>query len=222
MRVLVVGNRGDDDAGFVGERLAQRGGELSVRHRDHPETLAGPADVVLVLGSEWSVYWEHVAPNVAAEAALLRDAHGRGVPVLGICFGAQMAAHALGGTVHRAVAPEIGWYEIDSHEPLVIERGPWMQWHYDTFTVPPEAKALARSAVGPQAFVAGRTLAVQFHPEVDDTVVARWIGSGGEAELVAIGQTPGALLARTRSENEAARRRAHRLVDWFLDEVAAR
>ena len=82
-----------------------------------------------------------------------RDAHtAHGVPIYGICYGNQIMAHALGGTVERAREPEIGWHQIVSDVPEVISEGPWMQWHYDVVTVPPGAEELARSAVGPQAW----------------------------------------------------------------------
>jgi GMP synthase-like glutamine amidotransferase len=73
--------------------------------------------------------------------------------------------------------------------------------------------------VGPQAILAGRTFATQFHPEVDESVVARW-AHGGRPALEAMGTTIDGLLERTRSEMTAAPERAQRLVDWFLDEVA--
>ena len=133
---------------------------------------------MLSLGSDWSVYWEHVAGPVTAEAALLATAHRAGVPVLGICFGAQMVAHALGGSVGKAAVAEIGWYEIDSSFPDVVAPGPWFEWHVDTFTVPPGATELARSAVGPQAFRIGRTAAVQFHPEIEEPILRRWVSGG--------------------------------------------
>jgi len=223
VRVLVVGNRGDDDPGFVGERLRERGHQLVPRHRDDPDGLdAVPAGMVLVLGSEWSVYWEHVTANVEAEARLLRNAHQAGLPILGICYGAQMLAHALGGSVHPAERPEVGWCEVETTEPLVIPQGPWLQWHYDTFVVPPGAVELARSMAGPQAFVLGRALAVQFHPEADENVVARWSAEPGDEELRRLGLDPDELIARTRAERPASRLRAFRLVDWFLDQVAPR
>ena len=60
---------------------------------------------MLTLGSEWNVYQPETAALVDAEAALVRDVVERGIPLLGICFGAQVLAHALGGTVSRAATP---------------------------------------------------------------------------------------------------------------------
>jgi hypothetical protein len=98
--------------------------------------------------------------------------------VFGICFGAQALARALGGSVVRAAHPEIGWTSIDSDVPELIEAGPWFQWHSDRFTLPPGAVELARNAVAVQAYRVGRSLGVQFHPEVARAGIARWVGNG--------------------------------------------
>lgn len=68
-------------------------------------------DVVVPLGSRWSVYDENLRGSwVGAEMQLVRDAGAAGVGVLGICFGGQLIAQALGGTVGPSPHPEIGWY----------------------------------------------------------------------------------------------------------------
>ena len=151
MRALLIANDDDADLGVIGRLASEAGYRFEVLSCEEPEgwPLLDGVDLVLSLGSEWSVYWDHVGASVAAEAALLAAAHGAAVPVLGICFGAQMVAHALGATVSRAPFAEIGWYEIDSSYPDVVAPGPWFELHVDTFTVPAGATELARSAVGP-------------------------------------------------------------------------
>ena len=76
---------------------------------------------------------------------------GRDIPLLAICFGAQVLSHALGGTVSRTDRPEIGWYELDAPD---VARGPWMEWHDDVFTVPEGFDVLAahrrRAAADPR------------------------------------------------------------------------
>lgn len=62
-----------------------------------PDELLDGVDLVLPLGSDWSVYADHVADQVAAECGLLTAAHHRAIPILGICFGGQPLAHAVGG-----------------------------------------------------------------------------------------------------------------------------
>jgi GMP synthase-like glutamine amidotransferase len=220
VRGLVVANASDADPGFVGARFRHHGVAFTECHRERPDEWPDleQRDLVLLLGSEWSVYWPHVADNVAAEAALVRAAHRRGVPVFGICFGHQSAAHALGGAVYRAPHPEIGWCTVQSDEPE-IATGPWMQWHYDVVSVPPGATELARNDVGPQAWRLGRTFCTQFHPEATETMLDAWSREAGAAELTAVGSSPEQLLAHAREHVRTSRPAAERLVDWFLASV---
>ena len=141
--------------------------------------------------------------------------------MLGICFGAQIVAHALAATVSRAPFAEIGWYEIDSSYPDVVAPGPWFEWHVDTFTVPVGAVELARSAAGPQAFRLDRTLAVQFHPEIEETILRRWV-SGGKSALDAAGVAVDELIAATRVEVDANAERAAVLFFSFCRDVVGR
>lgn len=111
--------------------------------------------------------------DVRDELHLLDRALDRELPVLGLCFGAQMLAAVLGGTVHRLDTPELGWYEVDSTDPGV-PRGPWLQWHYSGFERPPGVEQLASSPAGCQVFRHGTSLGVQFHPESTLTEVRSW------------------------------------------------
>jgi GMP synthase-like glutamine amidotransferase len=222
VRCLVVANGSDADPGFVGERLVHHGYALTHAHREHPyewPKLEG-FDLVLLLGSEWSVYWEAVSSSVEAESALIRSARDRGVPVFGICFGAQMVSHALGGSVVRASEAEVGWYDIASHLPDVVSPGPWLQWHYDSFSVPEDFQCLATSPVGPQAIRLERILATQFHPEATEAIVSRWSSGEGAAELERLGIETETLMDATHRHVVASRSASDRLVDWFVNEVA--
>lgn len=221
MRGLLIANADDADAGFVGDRFRSRGVAFVECHRERPEEwpeLDGH-DVVVCLGSEWSVYWPEVRGHVSVEEDLVRSAHARGVPAFGICFGSQVMAHALGGTVERGRAPEIGWHQVDSDDPDVIAQGPWMQWHSDVVGLPPGAHELARSPIAPQAWQLDRVLAVQFHPEATETMMDKWSRGGGVAQLERIGSSRDQLMADTRANVGASRRHAWRLVDWFLESV---
>lgn len=222
MRALLIANASDADAGFVGERFHEHGYSFTECLRELPDdwpSLEG-IELVLLLGSEWSVYWPEVAESVAAEAALVRAAHTAGVPIFGICFGHQVMAHALGGSVQRAAEPEIGWYEVDSDEPQVVAVGPWLQWHYDVVTLPPGATELARSDVGPQAWRIGRSFCVQFHPEATETMLARWTSGAGAPELQARGSSAAEMMALTRANVPESSVNAVRLVDWFCATIA--
>jgi GMP synthase-like glutamine amidotransferase len=138
--------------------------------------------------------------------------------VLGICFGAQHLARALGGTVAPAPRMEVGWLDVETLAPEVVPPGPWFQWHRDAFTVPPGAELLARSPVGPQAYRLGPHLAVQFHPEVTPAVVADWAEHYPEG-IARAGTTVEALLSGSARHALDARARAWALFDAFLEGV---
>jgi GMP synthase-like glutamine amidotransferase len=132
------------------------------------------ADAFVTLGSDRSVTDPSV-PWLERELELLRSAHGAGVPLLGICFGAQALAKALGGEVRRAPQIALDWSTLETDEPELIARGPWLRWHEDILTVPPGARELARSGEVPLAFVHGASIGVQFHPETDAALAHAWI-----------------------------------------------
>jgi GMP synthase-like glutamine amidotransferase len=156
---------------------------------------------------------------VGRERRLLRDAVDGDVPVLGICFGSQILARALGGEALRAQQSEIGWVAVRTREPALIGEGPWFQWHYDTFTPPPGAVLLADSPAGPQAYTVGRSLGVQFHPEVTNEIVEEWVSLGRD-RLTRDALDGERLLAETRERAAENRARAWRLMDAFVDRVA--
>ncbi len=228
VRAALIGNSEDTDAGLLGHALRERGFSFTELSREDPASLGDPAafDLIVSMGSSWSAYWEAIARETAAERAFLLAAHRRGVPVLGVCFGAQQLAMALGGRVERSERPEIGWHNVTSIPESAgvvgaeILAGQWFQWHYDRFSVPSGAVALADSPVSPQAFVIGRSLGLQFHPEVTASIVAHWSRGAGAQELSDAGVNPGRLLEETGTRMDEVRPRTERLVDWFLEHVA--
>jgi GMP synthase-like glutamine amidotransferase len=221
VRILVIGNRGDADAGHVGDALLARGATLVPVEREGAADLppATQFDAVVSLGSDWSVYWDTVALHVSREAALLRDAVDAGLPVLGLCFGGQMLAHALGGSVERAPAQEIGWYAVETDVPALVPPGPYVQWHSDRFVPPPGSRELARSPIGAQAFAAGSALGLQFHPEATAQVVARWCAGLDAEQLSRIGVDADEFVAETERRAPQARVDADVLVATLLSGV---
>jgi GMP synthase-like glutamine amidotransferase len=215
MRVLVIKHHDIDDPGFIGAAFEARGAavEQHLMPDDGPLPPLDGIDHVIVLGAAWSVYdTAAIGHWIGAELDWLRAADAAGVPVLGICFGAQALAVALGGRAEPAPRPEIGWTTIESLEPDLIEAGPWLEFHSDQCILPPQARLLARNDVCVQAFAVGRHLAVQFHPEVDGAQVRRWLESGGAAEAARAGQDPAELGAVTEAMEPEAAVRADRLV----------
>ena len=223
MRALLVGNRGDADAGLVGARLGEVGFSFERNEREYPrewKSLAG-VDLLLLLGSEWSVYWEGNEKEVAAEADLVTTAMQRGVPIFGICYGAQLIAHALGGTVTRSHTPEVGWHVVSSTAYPDLLSGSWLQWHYDVFTLPSSLQSVAVNDVGPQAMLGRRVFATQFHPEATLDIITRWSTGAGAVELSKLGIDAKHLCEMSVDQVASRAPATARLVDWFLGEVAA-
>jgi len=81
------------------------------------------------------------------------------VSVFAICFGAQLVAHAFGGTVNRLQHPEVGWRAVSSTAQPELMGHTWLQWHYDEFTLLPGFSAIATNDVGLQAMIGKRLLA---------------------------------------------------------------
>jgi GMP synthase-like glutamine amidotransferase len=228
MRAALIANMNEADPGFVGRSLRQRGYAftefLREQHSQWP-SLEG-IDLVVALGSGWSTYWDHVAEPVQAEQSLMQDALTRDIPILGVCFGGQQLSRALGGSVTKAQSTEIGWFSVENvpetaqMAPKVLFQGPWMQWHYDSFSVPSGATALAQSPAGPQAFVCGRAMGLQFHPEATETIVRMWSSGDGVEELVGQGIDVADLMSATQNLQKESEERCDALVDWFLATVA--
>ena len=220
MRVVVIRHHDVDSAGFIAEAFEARGAELEVHlvPDDGPLPSLDGVDHVVVLGAVNSVNDDGPASVwIAGELAWLRAADQAGVPVLGICFGAQALCAALGGRVEAMDRKEIGWVLVDPADPAVIPPGPWLEFHGDRCLLPAGAMVLARNEVAVQAFRIGRHLAVQFHPEVDGPQLKRWLDSLGAREAAAAGTDPDQFLADTIREEPAARARAGRLVAAALD-----
>jgi GMP synthase-like glutamine amidotransferase len=213
MRICVLEHEREAPAEYFGEWADARGHEWHVLEvpelREWPEPDAH--DVVVSLGSERSV---HGSPDawIPAEVEFVRQVHETGIPVLGICFGGQVLAAALGGRVRRADATHVDWRPIATAEPRLIAPGPWFRWHEDVFEAPPGARLLAGSADEPLAFALGRSVGLQFHPEVGRELAETWLLSGGE-QLTARGIHPAAVREEIGRSAAGARERAFGLFD---------
>ena len=231
-RALVVMHEPDGGACRVEERLRQRG--FGIDHHlvtaDYDAPLDAPPfpslagyDLLVPMGSIRSLTDKDViATWIHDELDLIREAHRTGLPVLGVCFGGQLIAEALGGSVEKAPVTEIGWYELTDGPdgPNPVGAGPWMAWHHDRFVPPPGAEVLARTPDAVQLIRLGTTVGTQFHPEVDVAHVQGFLANAPDDYLAEHGVTRQQLLADVAANEARNIGQCHHLVDWFLDEVA--
>ncbi len=217
-RALCVRHHLEDRAGLIGDAFEARGVTVQTVMLDagSPTPSLSGSDYLIILGSKHAVYDEAVeAAWFGRELELLGHAEDQGVPVLGICFGAQALCRHYGGVVAPAAQPEIGWYEIEVSAEVDLPRGPWFEYHYDACQLPARAREWARTARAVQAFSIGSNVGVQFHPEIDARQLADWFAAGDDDPRDFFIDHE-ALLAQTERETPAARRRAQALVDLFL------
>lgn len=203
---LIVLHREDSTPGRIGQALAMRGVPLDIRRPRYgdplPATLAEHSAAV-IFGGPMSANDgdEYVRREIDWVAVPLKEAK----PFLGICLGAQMLAHQLGGRVyaHPMGYAEVGYYPI---RPTALGRRicePWpdsvYQWHREGFDLPQGAELIAEGDTFPvQAFrYDGTAFALQFHPDVTYAAICLWTTRGHDRTLL-----PG---AKPRAEHFADR-----------------
>ena len=173
-------------SGHAGAVLSGAGVVLDERdvRRGDPLPELSDVDGILSLGGEQSVLDIDREPGLAAEAALLRAAVEHGVPVLGVCLGGQLLAHALGGHVRRRPQRLVAWVPLESLEaahddPLLgalPDGAAGLHFNEDGVELPPGAVELLRGpGHGAEAFRVGSSAwGVQFHAEVDAQALDGW------------------------------------------------
>jgi GMP synthase (glutamine-hydrolysing) len=209
MKVLAVVHGDEVRSGVFAEPIAAGGHELeewSIARAPAPSRALEAYDAAIVFGGSMHADEEETHPWLRGEKELLRRFLGAGTPVLGVCLGGQLLAHAAGAWVGRARVPEIGWHEVEltaaaASDPVFARlprRFPALQWHYYAFEVPEGAVELARSPVCSQAFRLGELAwGVQFHPEVTLAMVEQWLEEPEEVDF----------------DREALRRETHERID---------
>jgi GMP synthase-like glutamine amidotransferase len=177
------------DKAFLGGAAEPiRAAGLEVEERDlkrgDPLPAPGEADAILSLGGDQSVRDIAKYDYLQAEATYLRDEAERGTPILGVCLGGQLLAHALGGSVDWLPRRIVKWAEVEKlpaaeGDPVI---GPLpnpvraLHWNEDGFTIPPGAvELLTRAADGGEAFRwRDNAWGIQFHPEADKAALDGW------------------------------------------------
>jgi GMP synthase-like glutamine amidotransferase len=233
-RVLFIEHDHASEAGPISHRFAEHGYEINrflivdeANYLTPNVTVEWPNlfefDVLVIMGAPWGAWEDERIGNwLIPEMKLVLQAHNAGIPILGICFGGQLMARVLGGTVARAPQAELGWYEINSDDTSLIETGPWFQYHWDRWQLPPGGTEIARTSIASQAFTYGRTLGLQFHPEIDPRVLDLWLAmEGGCVEVESEGVVVEELRAQTARLEPETNKRGYELVDRFLSKVAS-
>jgi GMP synthase-like glutamine amidotransferase len=227
MKVLFLEHDHVSPPGPVAERFAQRGFEVTETVVVPPKNFHSPNvefqfpnpsdyDAIVVMGAPWGAWDdEKIGKWLEPEVQWLQDADSAGVPILGICFGGQLLARTHGGSVAPGPQTEIGWATVESDTPELA--GSWFQFHYDSFIPPAGATLLAHNSAAPQAFALRKNLALQFHPEVTSETLLAWISASGEKEIEEDGQDPKVLISSTKALDAQSVARAHKLVDYFLE-----
>ncbi|MGD0379421.1 MAG: type 1 glutamine amidotransferase [Acidimicrobiales bacterium] len=172
--------------GLLAEVLDAAGLDMHVVRLDRGDALPDPAHLaaLIVMGGAMGVHDTAEFPWLAAERAWIAEAVRCGLPVLGVCLGAQQVAAALGASVTTGPSPEIGVGEVTltddgRADPVLGPEGDAVtviHWHGDTFEIPDGAVRLATGDRYPnQAFRYGHSVyGLQFHVEVDDAMAAAW------------------------------------------------
>jgi GMP synthase-like glutamine amidotransferase len=187
----------------------------------------GPYSGIAFMGGPMSANDD--LPWIADALALIRRAAEGGVPVIGHCLGGQLMAKALGATVTRNPVKEIGWGPVDVLEGPDARR--WLgdapvrfeafHWHGETFSIPPGATRILKSAhCENQAFAVGHSLGMQCHVEMTAELVRDWCDEWGRdvdrlaARLPSV-QTPGEMQRNLDARVRALHRRADAIyAEW--------
>lgn len=196
MKVVVIMHDSSEGPGTIEDYLVLKGIDVYTVRLYARELLPqthDDYDAVVTMGGPMNVYEDEKYPFLRDEVNFLKQTMDRGIPVLGICLGAQMIARACGASVFKASQKEVGWSEVfltDTGKEDMLFRGlsetlPVFQWHEDTFELPVGGRLLATSAVCPnQAFRYFNAYGLQFHVEVTPQILSDWFGSSPEGEKI--------------------------------------
>ena len=177
MPIAVVLSHADvaDELGHIGGWLDRHGYSVSRVHRESPiDDLRG--DLLIALGSPESVATGFAKAPALAEVDLVSRWVGQGRPYVGVCFGAQVLACALGGSVRRMPSTFRSYvgFELADGAPSELG-GRWSVWHEDAIVAPVSSTVLASLPHADAVFRRGRAWGVQSHIEFDSDIVRRLV-----------------------------------------------
>ena len=225
MKALLISHEEAGRPGVIGDILKSRGIETE-RHvilGDNDElnlNFPDPSgfDFIISFGSFYSAYDPEVATWVDAEEDLINHTFDQQVPFLGVCFGGQVLAKAVGGSVEKSDELELGELHIkETSLGLPFPEGPWFSWHGDRMILPDHIEVLAETPSAVQVFRHKTAVGLQFHPEATPDLVQGWLDIGGSNYLPA-GMTSETLMFEVKNMAQDAADNCELLVDWFISE----
>ena len=208
-QVLFIQHGDVDKPGLLADALSAEGIGLEVFHSwrngDFPALQGFHA---LALGGGSQSAWEvEKYSYLETECRIVREALELGIPVLGLCLGAQLIARALGAEVRRAARKEIGFFPVELHaagcsDPVVgalPARFPATHWHGDVFEIPADAVCLGASALTPHQILrrGPNCFGFQFHLEMTPLLFEELVWDS-EAFFRDGGLSPEALIQEAR------------------------
>ena len=229
--VWAIQHIGYEDLGSFEKVLIDRGFEVKYfcsRNVDYDGLFANDPDLVVDLGGPMSLYDPEQKHWVEKELKFIEQRIECEKPLMGICFGAQMIAKALGADVYAgSQGKEIGWSKVTVNEEgqktpfryLDGEHTTMMHWHGDTFDMPDGAVLLASSDLyKKQAYTYGdRVFAMQCHPEVTDHKLRLWY-SAGKSQIEEVGKTMDEMVEDANQYNKTLMEQAAKFMHEWLDE----
>lgn len=234
-RLLVFQHVAAEPLGTLDARIRARGHRIRFHNFQRDPDAQPNVDRyrgLIVLGGPMNVEDQHRYPHLTTELRAIEAALRQDKPVLGICLGAQLLAHVLGGPVRRHERHEIGWYELVTTpegrtDPVLAsmgERAPVFQWHGCTWGLPAGAVQLARTdTCEQQAFRWGSSAyGFQFHLEADAPMIERWLTIPAyreELEAAGLGHDAEAIRVATGSLITQMQPQAESVFNSFLDLV---
>ncbi|MGE5219341.1 MAG: type 1 glutamine amidotransferase [Chloroflexota bacterium] len=218
-----------EDLGFFAEVLEKQGADYRVVrlfHGEMPNEEWENVGALIVLGGPMNVDDEKVFPFLRWEKRIIRAAIDEAVPILGVCFGAQLIAATLGTRVFHGAVKEIGWSpisitphgQVDSLLGYLPENATVFQWHGDGFELPTGAIRLASSAhYNTQAFRVGKMIyGLQFHLEVTPRMIERWIDERSKDLALAPYVLPDKILTDSNNYAPTLKYYAERFLSEFI------
>jgi GMP synthase (glutamine-hydrolysing) len=230
-QIWAIQHIGYEDLGSFDPVLKARGFEVTYlcsSRIDYKGLFAQDPDLIIDLGGPMGVYEESKNPWIANERQFILDRIESEKPLMGICFGAQMIASALGAKTYKGEqGKEIGWSKITVNDDglktplrhLDGDKTPMLHWHGDTFDLPDGAVLLASSnKYKKQAYsYADHIIAMQCHPEVTPEKLKLWYASN-LGDIHEVGSSVEQLKTDARAHNETLSTQSALFLNEWLDE----